>query len=253
MVGAGDRFFKLIKWLLVLVIIGVIALAVAPLNLYYDQVSKHIRPVSLNDISGSMVKGSAGELKYMSLPMGEAEWLLYPSSYDAVGGKVKLKDNHYDMTFQLGQVRAASALIKQVRGYLDWQVFAPFVQIRYGELSGYASIDLQDVVFEQDSGLQRISGEITLKDFKMLKPAPKDLGEIKLTFNTEKQGVIVGQFSSDSNVLAVSGTLYVQPRRWQLNVDLVPKAGHFELDAVLSSVGQARRGGGRRLNLAGFY
>lgn len=87
----------------------------------------------------------------------------------------------------------------------------------------------------------------------MLKPAPKDLGEIKLTFNTEKQGVIVGQFSSDSNVLAVSGTLYVQPRRWQLNVDLVPKAGHFELDAVLSSVGQARRGGGRRLNLAGFY
>ena len=96
MVGAGDRLFKLIKWLLVLVILGGIALAVVPLNLYYDQVKSQLRPVALKDISGSAVKGGAGELSYLSLPMGKAEWLLYPSSYNALGGRVKLSDTNYD-------------------------------------------------------------------------------------------------------------------------------------------------------------
>lgn len=253
MVGAGDRFFKLFKWLLVLAILGLIALAVVPLNLYYDQVKSHLRPVALKDISGSVVKGQAGELSYLSLPMGKAEWLLYPSSYDALGGRVKLSDSNYDMTFKLGQVREQSALIKSIRGYVDWNLIKPFVQIRYGQLSGYASIDLRDVLFERGEGIQRMEGEVVLKDFKLLQPSAKDLGEVTLNLTTENKGVVVGQFSSQSNVLSVTGTLYLQPRRWQLKLDLVPKAGHFEMDAVLSTVGQPRRGGGRQLNLAGFY
>ena len=74
-----------------------------------------------------------------------------------------------------------------------------------------------------------------------------------LTFDTQAPGMIIGNFASQSNVLNVSGSLIIQSHRWQLNLDIIPKAGHFEVDAVFNTVGDARRGGGRKLNLAGFY
>jgi hypothetical protein len=253
MVGAGDRLKKIFKLLFVLLILALIAVAVVPLNLYHEQIKSHLKPLTLTDIGGSAVKGSAGSMHYMGMPLGEAEWLLYPSSYDAIGGKVKVRDVNHDLTMKLAKIGQQEWLISSIMGYVDWQLIQPFVQIRYGQLSGYASFDLSGIEYSRKEGLQRMQGEITLKDFTMIKPSQKDLGEIKVSFTTQQAGIVVGQFSSQSNVISVTGTLLLNSNRWQLNVDLIPKAGHFELDALLSSVGQARRGGGRRLNLAGFY
>ena len=125
--------------------------------------------------------------------------------------------------------------------------------MRYGQFEGYAQVNLEQVDYNKANGFDRIEGNITLQDFKLITPSNKDLGTVTLKFDTKKAGMIVGNFSSQSNVLNVSGALVIQPHRWQLNLDIIPKAGHFELDAVLNSVGQARRGGGRRVNLAGFY
>ncbi len=125
--------------------------------------------------------------------------------------------------------------------------------MRYGQMEGHLGFDMQRLRFEKDGGLKGASGSVTLKDFKMISPAAKDLGEVTMTFKTQQEGMIIGQISSDSKVMTVSGSLFLQPNRWKLSLDIVPKGGHFELDSVLSTVGQARRGGGRRLNLAGFY
>ncbi len=253
MLSTGDRFGKLFKFIFILLILAVIAVAVTPLNLYYDHVKNQLKPVSLSGISGSAVKGSAESLSYLSGPLGRAEWLLYPNSHKSMGGKVRVYKPNYDLTFNLHKITQETQSFSQVTGFIDWKLIKPFLQMRYGQFEGYAQVNLIQVEYNNANGFDRIDGSITLQDFKMITPANKDLGTVTVDFDTKKTGMIVGNFTSQSNALNVSGALVIQPHRWQLNLDIIPKAGHFELDAVLNSVGNARRGGGRRLNLAGFY
>lgn len=253
MLSAGDRLGKLFKFLFILVLLAVIAVAVVPLNLYHDYVKSQIRPIVLNGISGSVVKGSADSLSYMSAPLGKAEWLLYPNSLNGLGGKVRVSKENYDLTFKINKATAETQHFEHVKGFINWALIKPFLQMRYGQIDGYAEVDLNQVEYNKNSGLQRMEGVITLQDLKLISPSARELGKVFLKFSTQKEGIVVGNFSSQSNAINVSGTLYIQPRRWQLKLDLIPKAGFYELDAVLNSVGDPRRGGGRQLNLAGFY
>ncbi len=253
MLSSGDRLGKLLKFLFIVIILVVIALAVTPLNLYYDYVKPQMKPVTLNGISGSVVKGSANSLNYMSAPMGKAEWLLYPNSLNGLGGKVRVYKENYDLTFDLRKVTAEVQEFKHVKGFLNWALIKPFLQMQYGQLDGYAEVDVSQIEYSKSSGFKRMEGVITLQDFKLIAPSARDLGQVSLNLTTQKEGMIVGNFSSQSDAINVSGTLYIQPRRWQLKLDLIPKSGFYELDAVLKSVGDSRRGGGRQLNLAGFY
>ncbi|WP_179952051.1 type II secretion system protein N [Marinicella rhabdoformis] len=244
------KFFKLV---FILIILSVIAVAVTPLNLYYDKASKHLKPLVMTGVGGTAVKGSAEKLKYQQLPLGEAEWLLYPNWFNSLGGKLRVRGAHHDLTAALDHASEARVVIQSLRGYIDWSILKPFLHMRYGQMEGYLNFDMSRLRFEKNGGLKGASGSITLQDFKMIKPSLKDMGTVTLVFETQQEGMVTGVISSDSAVMTVSGTLFLQPNRWKLSVDIIPKGGHFELDSVLSGVGQARRGGGRRLNLAGFY
>lgn len=224
-----------------------------PLNLYFDKVEKHLKPLSLAGVAGTAVKGSAESLKYQILPLGEAEWLLYPNWINTLGGNLRVRGQQHDLTANLDHVHQERVAIESLRGYVNWELIKPFLHIRYGELDGHFSFDMRRIRFDKKNGLKGASGSITLKDFKLIKPTAKDLGEVTIVFETQQEGMVLGQISSDSMVMNVSGTVFIQPNRWKLSLDIIPKSGHFEMDAVLSTVGQPRRGGGRRLNLAGFY
>ena len=251
--SASSRFGKLIKFILLLAFIAAIALAVTPLNLYYDQVNKQLKHISLTGINGSAVKGSAEEMKYMTLSLGRAEWLLYPKSHKSLGGQLKITKENFDLTFDVNQLKQDLVRVDTIKGFVDWQFIKQFLNLKYGQMNGYAQFNLNNIEYNQSSGLQRLSGDVTLKEFKLTQPILKDLGLVKVVFETKSKGIIIGQFSSESQVVNVSGSMFLHPHRWQLNLDIIPKAGNFELDAIFNSVGQARSGGGRRLNLAGFY
>ncbi len=253
MKSTGSRLGQLFKLTFVLLLIAVIAIAVTPLNLYYKHVDSQLKFINLSGISGSAVKGSATELKYMTMSLGRAEWLLYPKSHNSLGGQLKVAKDDFNLTFDVNKLAEGLLRADSVKGFIDWQFIKKFLNIRYGELSGYAQVNLSNIVYNQTSGLERLAGEVTLQDFKLIQPVNKELGLVKVVFETKSKGMIIGQFSSDSKVLNVSGSVFLHPHRWQMNLDIIPRAGHFELDAIFNSIGQARRGGGRKLNLAGFY
>lgn len=244
------KFFKLV---FILIILSVIAIAVTPLNLYQDKVSKHMKPLVMSGVGGTAVKGSADKLKYQQLTLGKAEWFLYPNWINSLGGKIRVRGPHHDLTAALDHASEERVVIKSLRGFIDWDILKPFLQVRYGQMEGYLNFDMRLLRFEKDGGLKGASGSITLQDFKMIKPSLKDMGTVTVTFETQQEGMVTGKISSDSAVMNVSGSIFLQPNRWKLSMDIIPRGGHFELDSVLSGVGQARRGGGRRLNLAGFY
>ncbi|MCX7544285.1 type II secretion system protein N [Marinicella gelatinilytica] len=253
MKSTTDRIIGLIKWLLILAVIIVLLLAVLPLRWYYDYASDYFKPVVLRDVSGSVIKGEAGALRYDVIPLGQAEWLLYPGSLKGIGGRVRLHDEQYDLTFKLKEINQNQAKIKQVTGYLNWAYLQPYLQIKQGRFDGYWQFAIDQLVYSKQTGIERLNGQVILKDFQLLAPNQMPLGEVKIDLETKSAGVIAGTISSNSDRLTVSGAFYIQPNRWQLNVDIVPKPGFYQLNSALQGVGDPRPGGGRRLNRAGFY
>lgn len=244
---------KLFKYIIILILIAIVALAAVPLNTYYSHVSDWIKPLRLEGISGSAIKGSAEQASYAGLPVGQLEWFLRPTSWKSIGGNFEVASDQYRLGFALGKRTDGLVELEKIRGYLDWQLLAPHVQLTYGDLDGAVNLDLPRLVYGAQNGVDSAEGRVILNDLKLKQYPQKDLGEIRMDISTEAVGRVVGQISSDSPVMQVSGTLFVQPHRWQLNVDIMPNPGEYELEALISSIGFARRGGGRKLQLAGFY
>jgi hypothetical protein len=245
---------KLIKYLLILIILAVLLLSFTPLNLYYKYISKNIRPIQLEQISGSAVKGSTQNLKYMGMDVGWASWLIYPSSYNEVSVDFKLKDQLYDVAGHYRK-KPDSQILNNVRGTLDWSLADNYINFDHGTISGYIKLDFDHI--EMKGGVPyRVIGKVVTKELKLLKPIEKDLGEIEIVFTSDNPQIIVGQVNSRSNVLNVSGALYIHKNhRWELKLTLLPMAGEYLIERALQNIGDARSGGGRgrSLNLAGFY
>ncbi len=244
------KFFKLVFWL---VVVAVVAIAVTPLDWYYKHVEKSFYPVNLQGVGGTAVKGSADAMYYGLFNLGAAQWLLYPNWFDSVGGKVRVRETGYDITFELDGVKKDTLALKAIRGHVDWDLIKKHLQVRYANLTGHFNLNLQRVRLDKKSGLKGVAGDVTLSNFQMTAPRKQDLGTVRIDFETQKEGMVVGTISSESTVMHVSGTVFLQPNRYKINIDLIPKPGQYEMQSVIQGIGDPRRGGGRRLNLAGFY
>lgn len=243
---------KLIKFIIFLLIVTALTLSFAPLDLYYDKVKKNIRPIKLENISGSAIKGSAEHFKYMGMDLGYAQWLLYPSSYDEVTVDFKLRGQEYDIAGKFKK-KPKSEVIKNLTGTVNWDMIANKINFRQGKFDGSFQLDFQHL--EMNKGVpERIEGTVVSQNLKLIKPIKKDLGQIEIVFTSDNPAIIVGQVNSKSNVLNVSGAVYIHKNhRWEVKLNLIPKPGQYEVEYALQGIGDRRRGGGRSLNLAGFY
>ncbi|VAW34677.1 hypothetical protein MNBD_GAMMA01-957 [hydrothermal vent metagenome] len=243
---------KLIKYLLILVIIVLLAVSFTPLKLYYAQIAKNLKPLQLQEISGSAIKGSAQTAKYMGMNLGQAKWLLYPSSYNAMTLNFEIRDKLYDFRGKFIKT-IKSELLKDLTGTVDWALIEKNLYFKNGKVSGYLELDFSHIEVKQGVPQQIIGTAIT-KELKLLKPAKKNLGEIEVVFSSQNPQIIVGQVNSNSNVLNVSGAIYIHKnRRWEIKLTLLPMPGEYEIEYALQGIGDRRASGGRTLNMAGFY
>jgi hypothetical protein len=223
-----------------------------PLNWYYSNVSENIRPLKLEQISGSAIKGSAKNASYLGMNLGQADWLIYPSSYNALTLDFSLKDKLYDIAGKFIKSNEFDSL-KDVTGTFDWAMIDKFLNFNHGEMSGYVQLDF-DQVEMRNNVPKTIIGKAVTKELQLVKPIKKDLGEIEVVFVSDNPSIIVGQVNSQSNVINVSGAIYIHKNhRWEIKLTLIPMPGEYEIEYAIQNIGDRRRGGGRSLNLAGFY
>ncbi len=243
---------KLIKLILFLVIVIGLTAFFTPLDLYYDKIKRNLRPLQLEEVSGSVIKGSAENVKYLGMDIGKARWLLYPSAYNAVTLDVNLSNKDYDIKAKYIK-KPKSEIIKDLKGTLDWQFIANKINFRQGKITGYIELDFNHL--EMNKGVPYIiSGKAVTRNLRLVKPIQKDLGEIEVVFNSDNPQIIVGQVNSNSNVLNVSGAIYIHKNhRWEIKLTLIPLPGEYEVEYALQGIGDRRRTGGRTLNMAGFY
>ena len=243
---------RLIKYLIYLSILTALILFFTPLNLYYQYLEKDLRPVKLEGISGSIIKGQSEKISYMGMDLGQAEWLAYPNSWKSLLVELKVEDQDYDIRADIEQ-NLRRQNFKNVRGTLDWNVIKKYANFNRGEISGYLSLDFSEISI-QEGVPERMNGSIETGELKLISPLKKDLGTIKVDFNSDSPGFIVGTVNSDSHVLNVSGAIYIHKNhRWEVKLNIIPKPGEYELEYALQGIGNPRPGGGRSFNLAGFY
>ncbi len=243
---------KLIKFLLTIIILAALAVGFTPLDLYYDKISKNLRPIKLENITGSAVKGSAEHVKYMGLDVGQAHWLIYPSSYNSATVDFKLRAAEYDLKGKYTKNPKAD-MIKELKGTLDWTMIADKLNVRGGKISGYFDLDFNHLEI-RDGIPAIITGKVTSKELKLVSPSIKDIGEVEVVFTSDNPQIIVGQVNSKSTVINVSGSIYIHKnRRWEVKLNLIPMPGEYEVEYAIQNIGDRRRTGGRTLNLAGFY
>lgn len=243
---------KLVKIIFYLIILVLLIFTFTPLKFYYSNIAKEFRPVQLEGISGSAIKGSAESIKYLGLDIGQLNWLFYPSSYNAMTMEWNLKDVAYNFNGKFIKTSQSDQL-KEVFGTLDWSIIQKAINFNRGELSGYVEFDFDHIEFK-DRIPQRIIGKAVTKELKILKPIKKELGEIEVVFESDNPSIIVGQVNSRSNVLNVSGAIYLHKNhRWEVKLTLIPMPGEYEIEYALQNIGDKRRAGGRSLNMAGFY
>ncbi len=246
---------KLFKYLFWLVIVLIVAVAAVPLNLYYDYISDHLKPLSMEGVHGSLVKGSADSVSHPLLPLRDVslEWFVYPRSVYGLGGEYRIRHEQLDMRFSLKSLKGGGAELAPLRGRIQWPFVEKYLTQYGGSFDGTVEVDLSQAIVSSSRELSSVSGVLAINDLRMLSPARKDLGRVQMQMETQAAGVIVGQISSESAHMNVSGTLFIQPHRWQLNLDILPRAGEYELEAALRGIGSPRRGGGRHVQMAGFY
>ena len=243
---------KLIKYILYLVILLALVITFTPLNLYYSKISNKIKPLQLNQISGSAIKGSAQKVKYLGLDIGKADWMLYPGSYNNITLDFNLNDKLYDVRGKFVKTNDSEKLVDIV-GSFDWAILEKSLNFNRGEISGYVKLAFDHIELKNRVP-EKIIGKAVTKDLKLLKPIQKDLGEIEVVFVSDNPSIIVGQVNSKSNVLNVSGAIYIHKNhRWEIKLTLIPLPGEYEIDYAIQTIGSKRPGGGRTLNLAGFY
>ena len=243
---------KLLKYIIYLLILLTLILSLTPLNFYYSKISKSLKPIQLDGISGSVVKGHAASIKYLGLDIGQVNWLLYPSSYDQVTLDLKIRDELYDFSGKYNK-NLKTEIISDVLGTLDWSVIQKVINFNRGEMSGYIDFDFNHIEFK-DRIPERIVGKATTKELKILKPINKEIGEIEVIFVSDNPSIIVGNVNSKSNVINVSGAIYIHKNhRWEVKLTLIPMPGEYEIEYAIQNIGDKRRGGGRSLNMAGFY
>ncbi len=246
------KIIKLFKFLIILTVLLILAITVTPLSWYYDHVEKQIRPIQLEKINGSAIKGSADVLKYFGLDLGKVGWLLYPGSYDRMSADLTLTHEQYDFSGQYSKA-VDTDILKRVNATIDWSIIEKFVKFNHGEMQGYIAVNFDEVRMK-NGAFERIVGKAETRGLKLVRPIQKDLGTIEVVFAPENAQIMVGQVNSDSDVINVSGAIYIHKNhKWEVKLTLLPMPGEYEVEYALQSIGDRRPGGGRSLNLAGFY
>lgn len=243
---------KLIKYILIMAIVLGVVLYLTPLNLYYSQIEKNIKPLKLNQISGSIIKGESQQTSYLGLNIGKLSWLNLPNSWKSIGSSLKIESKDYDIAANITP-QPNKLLIDNLMGTIDWGYINNQFNLTQATIEGYIDVHLDNIViFEKRPRV--IEGRITTKEFRLVSPIQRDLGDIYIEFEPLENNVIVGTVNSNSNVINVSGGLYIyQNHRWELKLNVIPKPGEYEIDYALRNIGSQRAGGGRSINYAGFY
>ncbi len=245
---------KKLIFIIVLLLAGVtLVWLFAPVARIYPLFAQQLKPLQMEQLTGSLYRGQAGVVKWAGIELGRLRWnKQWPGPGPALSGNYQMRSQDYDVSGVFRLHAKQGLLAEQVEGQLKWRYVESFLHLPAGQMTGHPRLALHSLHYSP-GGLQLITGRILLNDLRLSGTVNIPLGSIWVDLETQRPGLAIGTIHSDSSVLDASGVLYMHPHRFELNLVLKPKAGEYALEFALQNIGQPLPSGARRIQVAGFY
>lgn len=242
---------KRLLWLLAGVfVLAVAVLALLPASLAVSALSvvPAANALRLDDVRGSLWRGSVSRLFWAEHELGALAWQVHPLALlrgrvdaelvltGAVNARTRLQRNWSSLRLHDLQAELPAA-------WLDPVLASP-------GLRPQGDLQLQIAQLEvRDQALSALSGELLWRHASLSGAAVAALGDLRATFEQAEDGRVHGQVHDDDGPLSIQGGFVLDSQHYRAELRL--RARDARIEPAMRWLGQAQPDGSRLLLLQG--
>ena len=244
--------FKLVAFLVVLLLIAVGILAFLPARIATDFVGNRIGPVQLGEVEGTLWRGQANPVSINDQPIGAMSWTLSPLSLlgARIDANVSLRGDTYNGDSAISVRRDRSVRVRDLRVTLPAQRLQPALDIPALVLRGEVEISIAQA--ELHGGFpSAVQGRATWKNAAVAGSAEAQLGELITDFASTPDGGIAGSVKDGGGPLQAEGSYDANLLGYRADVSLRARDGNPQVIEALQYIGQPQADGSAKLEIRG--
>lgn len=232
---------------------AVVLIAKLPAAVAYPWVQGVLRPLAVSGLQGSVWSGSAANVRYQQMNLGEVGWTLRPLSL--LGGAVGA-----DLTVDgpLGQGHGIAGVGLSGDGFVDdfagkvsAAAVAPLVKLQAARPEGRIELNITHLQLNGRIPVEA-EGEVTWSQARVAIPQPVDLGSFSATLSTDAEGVRAALRDQKSPLVLDAVLVLKGDGSYRLSGRVSAKSdAPTQLHNLLRGAGVRRPGGALPLNFTG--
>lgn len=246
--------FRLVLLLLLLAVIAGLALWYLPAGFAWRQVGQdRLGPtVALQEISGTVRQGRAGQLLVNGFPVGALDWTLDWRGLlrRQVGGSWRLDGSAWQA--QAGDTRLVgdAVEIRDLSARLPALLLQPMLDIPALNFLGTVEIELASLR-QRGGRIEQAQGQARWVDAGVTGQAQARFGPLRAQFGAGEDGRIVGTVEDEGGPLSVDGQFQMDGPRYRAEVILIARDPADPVAQALYYIGESLPGGGSLLIIEG--
>lgn len=248
---------RLIRRLLLLLIVLVIAaLTVAwylPAGFAYRHFGHHLGPsVVLQELSGTVRQGRAGQVLVNGYPVGALDWQLSVSGLlrGEVGGDWNLQGPAWNARGRTLRAADGRLQVADMHMRLPAMLLQPVLDIPALNFLGTVEVDLDSLML-RSLIIDEARGRARWFDAGVTGQAQAQFGPVKAHFATSAPGHVIGEVQDEAGALEVDGQFELIGVAYHAEVILRSRSPSDPVSQMLYYVGQAMPDGGSLLVVDG--
>lgn len=245
---------RLLLLLLLLVAIAAIALWYLPADFAWRHAGQsRLGPtVALQDLSGTVRQGRAGQLLVNGFPVGALDWTLDWRGLPRrqVGGSWRLSGSAWQAQARDTRLVGDAVEVRDLRAQLPALLLQPVLDIP--ALSFLGTVEVELASLRQRGGrIEQAQGQARWIDAGVAGQAQARFGPLLAKFGTGEDGRILGTVEDEGGPLSVEGQFHLDGARYRAEVILVARDPADPVAQALYYIGEALPGGGSLLIVEG--
>lgn len=232
---------------------GFFLLAQAPGTLLFGLVAEQLPGLTVRQLEGSALYGSARDVGFQSVQVENLSWHWRPLAL--VTGKVDyrlmLSEPQLHVEGTIGADLNRRIYVNDLNGRLPVAKLAELMGPASLAMTGHLELDVALLRLGKHGLPQAAQGTVRLLDARSSFPR-LEFGNFGMTLTTEQE-TIVGLIKDEGGPLEFTGTLTLSPEgRYRFNAQIgVRRKTNRELQGILSLLGRPDSDGKWRINLSG--
>jgi hypothetical protein len=242
---------KFVLFLVVLLVVGLVAIATCPAEFAYRLFGDRLGAVKLAGISGSIWQGHASSTQVFGLELGALDWQLpmQPLLHGIAAAHVVLSGGDISATGDV-QCDGDAVEIHRTNVHAPARFAAPALDIPALQLLGDIEIDV-DQARLRGTWPETAQGSMHWRNAAVAGAAQAQLGDLEGTFASAGNGSIAGIVHDVGGPLQLNGTFQARAGSYDAEAKLLARDGNTQVMEALRYVGEPQADGSSLLKIHG--